>query len=181
VKNDSTLVITNTTYSDVTCSTDVQYEYHHRKSDTRSTTSGNDRLARKSKDEISDADIEESLSKLKQGDVSKKGHIDFGTGKDKKEEPNVDYTSFRVNVISDSTKVFNGSFLDEDNNIEYGKCVEQTSTKDAIKNIDEKIAELEEIQERNDESLDELEYRVKRDKNDEDSKESIESIKEKQE
>ena len=175
------IVLTNQSDIDVTSSTDDEYDELDETSDDGSTTSGTDRLARKSKDEISDADIEESLSKLKQGDVSKKGHLDFGSGKDKKEEPNVDYASFRVNIFSDSTKVFNGSFLDKDNNIDYGKVVEQSSTKDAIKNIDEKIAELEEIQERNDESLDELEYRVKRDKNDEDSKESIESIKEKQE
>ena len=175
------IVLTNQSDIDVTSSTDDDYDEVDELNDDESTTSSTDRLARQSEDEISDADIEESLSKLKQGDISKKGHLDFGSGKDKKEEPNVDYASFRVNVFSDSTKVFNGSFLDKDNNIDYGKVVEQSSTKDAIKNIDKKIAELEEIQERNDESLDELEYRVKRDKNDEDSKESIESIKEKQE
>lgn len=175
------IVLTNQSDIDVTSSTDDDYDEVDELNDDESTTSSTDRLARQSEDEISDADIEESLSKLKQGDISKKGHLDFGSGKDKKEEPNVDYASFRVNIFSDSTKVFNGSFLDKDNNIDYGKVVEQSSTKDAIKNIDKKIAELEEIQERNDESLDELEYRVKRDKNDEDSKESIESIKEKQE
>jgi hypothetical protein len=175
------IVLTNQSDIDVTSSTDDDYDEVDELNDDESTTSSTDRLARQSKDEVSDADIEESLSELKQGDVSKKGHLDFGSGKDKKEEPNVDYASFRVNVFSDSTKVFNGSFLDKDNNIDYGKVVEQSSTKDAIKNIDKKIAELEEIQDKNDESLDELEYRVKRDKNDEDSKESIESIKGKQE
>lgn len=178
------IVLTNQSDIDVNSSTDSGYDEYSdvsESSDDGNTASSTDRLARKSEDEVSDADIEESLSKLKQGDVSKKGHLNFGSGKSKKEEPDVDYASFRVNVFSDSTKVFNGSFLDKDNNIDYGKIVEQSSTKDAIKNIDKEIAQLEEIQKKNDESLDELEYRVKRDKNDEDSKESIESIKEKQE
>lgn len=173
------ILLTNQSNIDVTSSTDEEYDELDESDDTDTATS-TDRLARKSKDEVSDADIEESLSKLRQGDVSKKGQITFG-GDREKDKPDVDFASFRVNVFSDSTKTFDGSFLKDDGSIDYGEIVKQSSTKQAIANINKKLDQYEVEKEENQESLEELEYRVKRDKNDEDSKESIESIKEKQE
>lgn len=173
------ILLTNQSNIDVTSSTDEGYDDLDESDDT-STATSTDRLARKSKDEVSDADIEESLSKLRQGDVSEKGQITFG-GDREKDKPNVDFASFRVNVFSDSTKTFDGSFLKDDGSIDYGEIVKQSSTKQAIANINKKLDQLEVEKEENQESLEELEYRVKRDKNDEDSKENIESIKDKQE
>ena len=125
-------------------------------------------------DDISDASIKRSLSKSSHGDISDNGILDFTKNA---KEPNADYINFRVNAYSDSTKVYKGSFLKADESIDYGKIIEQTSLKDVIKDIDEKIKEREKKAKQYDVSLEEYEERAKDNKEDQDAKNNVSAIK----
>lgn len=125
-------------------------------------------------EDLSQTELEESVSKIDKNDINKKGHINFDKNSHK---PNVDYIDFRVNTYSKSTKVMNESFRKPNGEIDYAKALDKTTTKKAVENVDKSIKE-ENQKNKNDEiRLNEYKDRVKQNKDDEDAKEEIKSIK----
>lgn len=144
--------------------------------DVESDSSSSSNLAGKSEDEITEAELEKSLSDVRQGDVSKKGRLNFGNNSSK---PSVDYIDFRVNSYSDSTKVYDGSFLNKDGSIDYATIFKQSNTNSAVKSIDKKIESLESDKETNENTIEEYKERQKRAEGDDEAKSNIQSLKEK--
>lgn len=142
-------------------------------SDDEATGEVNDVENQKAED-VSDASIKRSLSDSSQGDISDNGVMDFSKNGN---EPNADYIDFRVNAFSKSTKIFNGSFLKANGDIDYGKMIEQTSLKSIIKEIDKKIKDREEKAKTYKVSLEEYEQRYKDNKEDSDAKGNVDSVK----
>ena len=124
-------------------------------------------------EDISDASIKRSLSESSHGDISDNGILNFDN---KSKQPNADYINFRVNAFSDSTKVYKGSFLKADNTIDYGKIIEQTSLKDVVKDIDEKIKKREKKAKQYEVSLEEYKQRAKDNKEDDDARSNVKGI-----
>ncbi|MEB6038041.1 hypothetical protein [Staphylococcus pseudoxylosus] len=83
-----------------------------------------------SNDIESQDDIARELSEVSNSDISSNG-IPF-LSSDKKQTITADNISFRINPYSESTKIYKGSFLNEDGSINYKKVVSQTSLDEAI-------------------------------------------------
>ncbi|NMK53989.1 hypothetical protein [Staphylococcus capitis] len=137
--------------------------------------SDSERLA-KNADDLSQSEIEESLSRTQKSDVNDSGRINFTKNSHK---PNVDYIDFRVNPYSESTKVINDSFLKPDGEIDYSKAVDKTTVDDAVGSVDKSIKSKEQDIKDNKTRLKEFKHRVKQNKDDKDAKDNIESIKKK--
>ncbi|WP_407807706.1 hypothetical protein [Staphylococcus aureus] len=124
--------------------------------------------------DLSQSELEESMSKTEKSDIDKKGHINFNKNSHK---PNVDYIDFRVNTYSKSTKVMNESFLNSAGEIDYAKALDETTTKKAVEDVAKSIKQEEENNKKDKIRLAEFKDRVKQNKDDEDAKENVESIK----
>jgi len=140
-----------------------------------SAEEGSGDVSNQKAEKVTDASIKESLSNASKGDVSKNGILDFTKNSS---EPNADYINFRVNAYSDSTKVYKGSFLAPNNDIDYGKVVRQTSLKNVIKDIDDEIKEREEKAKTYEVSLEEYEGRLKDNEDDSTAKSNVKQVKE---
>ncbi|MEX2935972.1 hypothetical protein [Staphylococcus saprophyticus] len=97
--------------------------------------------------------------------------------KDKSEKPKYDAVNFRINQHSKSTKVYNGSFLDENGEIKYGEVVKQMNVKSSVEKIDKQINNLEGKIETYDVSIKEYERKVKKDKHNAEAKADLNDAK----
>lgn len=88
-----------------------------------------------------------------------------------------DFIKFRINPYSESTKVYNGSFLTNGGDIDYSKVVAQTSVSKALDKIKKDIEKHKQQIEKLQTSKKEFESRIKKDKKNEDAKRSLDSIK----
>lgn len=93
--------------------------------------------------------------------------------KDKSEKPKYDAINFRINSHSKTTKVYNGSFLNEDGSIKYGEIVKQMNVKSSVDKINKNINSLEGKIETYDVSIEEYEKRVKKDKHNTEAKSDL--------
>ncbi|WP_194748018.1 hypothetical protein [Staphylococcus chromogenes] len=142
-------------------------------SDTGIDSKGeNENLAERA-DELTQSELEESLSKVKRSDVSENGRINFLKNSHK---PNVDYIDFRVNAYSDSTKVVNDNFKKANGTIDYSKVLDETTVQSVIKSVDSDIKSKENEIEQLKVRKDEFKERLKRNKDDKTSKDNISSI-----
>lgn len=128
-------------------------------------------------DDLTDSAIRESLSDVNQGDVSDNGIIQFN----KKDKPRLDYIDFRVNAYSDTTNVYDGSFIDDKGDIDYGKVIEQTSLKQAIKTINDDIKKREDAEKRYNASIHEYKTRLEENEDDTKAKTNLEDAKDSKE
>ncbi|MBO3081161.1 hypothetical protein [Mammaliicoccus sciuri] len=101
----------------------------------------------------------------------------IGGGKDK--TPKFDNLNFRLNAYSENTKIYNGSFLDNNGNIDYGKVISKTSVSEVKDKIDNTIKQKNQERQSLTVSLEEYKNRLKRNKDDKDSRTSIDKINEK--
>ena len=130
---------------------------------------------RKSGDELTDDEIKNAVSDARTEDVDEDtGILNFGKSKHAK-EPKADNINFRVNAFSDNTKVYNGSFLTKDGDIDYSKVMDKTSVQRIIKDYEDKLKKLKGKQKTLKASQHEYERRIKENKNDNDAKSELES------
>ncbi|HCU7653984.1 TPA: hypothetical protein OVC47_001570 [Staphylococcus aureus] len=146
--------------------------------DSETDTSGSSSTSNISKraDELTQSELEESLSKTKRSDYKDNGRINFGKNSHK---PNVDYIDFRVNAYSDSTKVINDNFQKPNGEIDYSKVIDKTTIDDVVKAVDKDIKQNKEKTKSYKAGIKEFEQRVKKNKDDEDAKENIKTLKKK--
>lgn len=74
--------------------------------------------------------ITNTLAEHSQQDIGDDGQISF----DNEQEDLVDIASFRVNPYSESTRIYDGSFTNEDGTVDYDTIVRATSINDIINN-----------------------------------------------
>lgn len=141
-------------------------------------SSATEKLAREDVDELTTSELESSLSEVENNNGSKSGRFNFG---DDSNKPNVDYIDFRVNSYSKSTKVYNGSFLTSNGDIDYSKVIDTSSVEHVIKSVDKDIKKAKAKNKQYDDSIEEFKKRVERNKEDEDSKSNIKSLEKKKE
>lgn len=148
-------------------------------SDTTTSSSGSrtesEKLASKA-DDLTQSELEESLSGIQSSDVKDNGRINF---EENSKKPSVDYIDFRVNPYSEKTKVLNESLRKPDGSIDYSKIMDKTTVDKKTKEIDNSIKVKEEETKKYKRSVKEFEDRVKENKDDEDAKSNIESLKKK--
>lgn len=122
--------------------------------------------------------MEEMLSSVSEDTMNESGVITAiqSKFKNKEKEHKFDNINFRLNAYSDNTKVFDGTFLTDDNEIDYGKVIKQTSTVNVVKKIAKAIETLQQERQSYIVSLEEYQNRLKRDKKNSDAKENIEKI-----
>ncbi|OEK58887.1 hypothetical protein [Staphylococcus equorum] len=127
-------------------------------------------------EELTQAELEESLSGTQLGDVEENGRINF---EENSEKPSVDFIDFNINSYSEKTKVINDSLRKPDGSVDYSKILDETTVNQMIKNIDNDIEVKTEETKQFKRSVEEFEDRVKENKDDEDAKSNIESLKKK--
>src|SRR5699024_4674745 len=135
---------------------------------------GNDLTVDSNPDEITDSQMEKALSESEGADED--GQWSFG--KDSEEQSEADNIDFRVNAYSEKTKVYNGSFLTDDGEIDYGKIINQSNVKEKLKDINDQIDEREKRDKNLHSRLEEFESRAKDNKEDDEAKGQIKETKE---
>lgn len=122
--------------------------------------------------------ITQSLSQYSMNTVDDKGILYF---KDQTQTTNVDNINFRINPYSSSTNVYQGSFLNSDNSIDYKKVVSVTSTKAVIEKLQTKIIENTETLKQIDSTMNEYRERLETNPDDSNSVENIKQLEQKKE
>lgn len=125
-----------------------------------------------------DKSLSEAISKTSSNATNDKGLL-FGSGNvDKEDQPKADNIDFRVNPYSDTTHVFKeGSFLNGDGSINYGKVVGQTSVKKVIGDLEKEISQSESNLESLEAAKKEYEGRLKKKKDNSEAKGNLENAK----
>lgn len=147
--------------------------------DNANTSSGGKSKSEKladNADELTQSELEQSLSNTQSSDVGDNGRIDFNENSTK---PSVDYIDFRVNAYSEKTKVIKDTLRKPDGSVDYSKVLDETTVNDMIENINQSIKAKKEETKQFKRSLKEFEDRVKENKDDDDAKSNIESLKKK--
>ena len=126
--------------------------------------------------ELDEESMDKALSEASFEESDSKGHI-FNKLGNKDKAPRFDNINFRVNGYSDSTNVYNGSFLKGDGSIDYGKVVGKTSIDAAIKKADKKVDKRESEVKLYERSVKDFESRVKKNKKDKEAKKNLEKSK----
>ena len=86
-----------------------------------------------------------------------------------------------MNAYSDTTNVYDGSFIDDKGDIDYGKVIEQTSLKQAIKTINDDIKKREDAEKRYNASIHEYKSRLEENEDDTKAKTNLEDAKDSKE
>src|SRR5699024_10075019 len=148
-------------------------------SDTTTSSSGSrtesEKLASKA-DDLTQSELEESLSGTQSSDVKDNGRISF---EENSKKPSVDYIDFRVNSYSDKTKVLNESLRKPDGSVDYSKIMDKTTVDKKTKDINDSIKVKEEETKQFKRSVKEFEDRVKENKDEDDAKSNIDELKKK--
>lgn len=144
-------------------------------SSSSSTRTESEKLA-SNDEELTQSELEESLSGTQSGDVEENGRINF---KENSEKPSVDYIDFNVNSYSEKTKVLDNSLRKSDGSVDYSKILDETTVNKKVKEIDDNIEVKKAETKQFKRNIDEFEDRVKENKDDEDAKSNIESLKKK--
>lgn len=105
-----------------------------------------------------DRSIVDSLSRYSMNSVDNKGVLFF---KDKSVSSAADNINFRINPYSESTNVYQGSFLTKKGEIDYKKIVSVTSTKSVIAKLQSQINESNKTLEQIEATKKEYEHRIK--------------------
>ena len=126
-------------------------------------------------EKLTDSAIQRALSESTSSDIDDNGMWNFAS--DNSEEPQADNIDFRLNPYSENTKVYNGSFLTDDGEIDYAKIIDRTSVKDILEKINDEIEEREENAKRYEVSLKEFEERLKDNEEDYDAQSDVDSTK----
>ena len=118
--------------------------------------------------------ITKSLSQYSMNDVNSSGVISFG----KKEKPSntPDNLNFRINPWSDSTNVYQGSFLKSDGSIDYSKVVAVTSKNNVVKKLEDQLNASQNNIKKIDATKAEYLDRLQQNPDDKDSQESIRQL-----
>lgn len=138
-----------------------------------SSRSETERLADKA-DDITESQLEESLSETRPSDIEDDGTINFEKNSKK---PSVDYIDFRVNSYSEKTKVIDDTLLKPDGSVDYAKMVSETSVKRKLNQIDREISVDKSDIKNMKEKKEEFDDRVKDNKDDDDAKSNAETLK----
>ncbi|WP_436962348.1 hypothetical protein [Staphylococcus shinii] len=142
--------------------------------DSSSDSSDLDSGKIENKDELVD-----SITTPKQKKDSENKLVKWFTSDDE-EQPDNDAFKFRINSHSKTTKVYDGSFLDNNGNIKYDEVIKQMNRNETLKQYDKEIAEIEgkdgKIEQQN-AVIEENKKKLKKDKNNADAKGSLEKAK----
>lgn len=140
-----------------------------------SLISGDDTADDDTKVNVNEADsVTKALSQYSMNDVNNEGVISFG----KKAKPvnTPDNINFRINPYSDSTNVYQGSFLTKDGDIDYSKVVAVTSKNNVVSKLEDQLnasnTNIKEIEATKAEYLE----RLQQNPDDKDSQESIRQL-----
>lgn len=139
-----------------------------------STGKGSGNLDKSTK--VNDDSLEKALAETSFGETDDNG-IMFQSSGSKKKPPKFDNVNFRVNAYTDTTHIYNGSFLNSDGDIDYGKVVSQTSIEGVVNHINNQIKKSEENLKTYKQSQKQYEKRVKKNKKDADAKKNVEDVK----
>lgn len=125
-----------------------------------------------------DKSLSEAISKTSSNATNDKGLLFGGGNVDKEDQPKADNIDFRVNPYSPTTHVYKeGSFLNSDGSINYGKVVGQTSVKDVLKDLNKDISKSETNLESLEAAKKEYEGRLKKEKKNTEAKSNLEEAK----
>lgn len=118
--------------------------------------------------------VTKALAQYSMDDVDQKGEISFG----KKQKPvnTPDNLNFRINPYSESTNVYQGSFLTKDGDIDYSKVVSVASKKNVVSKLETKVNEQESDIKRIKATKSEYLDRLQQNPDDQDSQESIRQL-----
>lgn len=131
-------------------------------------------------DKVEDKDeLVDSITTPKEKKENESELVEWFTSDDE-DKPSNDAFRFRINAHSKSTKVYDGSFLDDSGNIKYDDVIKQMNRKETIKQYDKEIAELEGkdgLIEQQNAVIKENKKKLKKDKENADAKGSLEKAK----
>ncbi len=124
---------------------------------------------------VNEADsITKALSQYSMNDVDNDGVISFG----KKSKPidTPDNINFRINPYSDSTNVYQGSFLTKEGEVDYSKVVAVTSKNNVVNKLEDQLNTLNTNIKKIEATKAEYLERLQQNPDDEDSQESIRQL-----
>lgn len=124
---------------------------------------------------LQDKAIEETISNASYTEAKQESIFNKMFQSNKK-APKNDIINFRINAFSENTKVYDGSFLTEDGDIDYGKVVSKTSLSHAVKKLEETLKNEKLERQSYTVSLEEYKDRLKRDKDNKDAADSVKRI-----
>lgn len=124
-----------------------------------------------------DESIDKTISDVSLADIDENG-IAKRSYKPDEERPKVDNINFRINNYSENTKVYKGSFLDENGDIDYSAIISNTNIKALVDYTNKMIAKSENQLSVLEASLKEYEDRLAQNSKDMQAQENIASTKE---